>query len=87
MVKYLRDPLVSCDAVTVFAIPTVIAQITGAGTLTEGWFKVAADISPWKGLTKTLLIYFLAQNRHTAHPTPPPDSYTWVDRIVIAGKD
>jgi len=80
----LKNVSVKVNDVKVFDIPfDVIGYVTLANTsVSRGWYKFCADLSAYKGQTVTLMIEW----------TLSTDNYyalinSWLDRIVIAGKD
>lgn len=77
LVKY---PYISADAVKVFEMPMVDTSLP---LKTVGWLKLTADLSDYKGQTKTIKLSLMARTRGVS------GGYVkiWYDRVVVAGKD
>lgn len=71
----LLDISVYVDGTLVFNYPNVF----GSGVATT-WAKISVNLSPYKGLTKTIKIFPICNT--DSDPLSP-----FIDRIVVAGKD
>jgi hypothetical protein len=67
----------------VFQIPfnVVGVSLAGGGTYSGGWWKFCADLSAYKGQTVTIRIEWVAYAGTSTYTN------TYIDRIIIAGKD
>jgi hypothetical protein len=80
----IKNISIKVNDAKVFDIPTDTISIyvsNYTGPLSAGWYKLCADLSPYKGQTVTLRIEWTLSIGSYGYV------YSWLDRIVIAGKD
>lgn len=80
---FVRNLSFKVDGVKVFDIPFTVRATVGLEIVREGWFKFTADLSAYKGQTKTIRI----EDEAGVVPSAPRHVTQWFDRIVIAGED
>ena len=83
----LNNVYVKVDDSEVFYIPSYVLEVNLPGTWGairyDGWVKLTADLSAYRGQTVALRIQFRLQGDHDY----PHYGMAWLDRIVIAGSD
>lgn len=78
------NPRILADSTTVTTMSSLTIDSIGSyQTLEKGWFKMTADLSAYKGLTKTIKFQIDCGGSGAGYGI----FNLWLDRIVIAGTD
>jgi hypothetical protein len=80
---YFGNISIKVDGSAVYSIPlTILSGYSTGAAVDLGWYKFTADLSAYKGQTVTIRIEWQLWSNVAGLYT-----FSWLDRVVIAGKD